>query len=480
VGISDLHWTACLVSSLVVAGATVALAFTYRPAPPPPQPRLVAHVDSPPSRESLAAGNLPLVTVRVEPPVEPQKKLDDTALADEKPAQPSADTQASATPPAANSPAMNESPGGEKKTPDTTDERPLLDLSSRSHRSDTIRQHGGSTDSERAVERGLRWLIAHQSNDGSWRFDFVDSACHGYCRNPGTEPTTTGSTALALLAFLGAGYTNQDNEYQIYVDRALYYLRSKARASGHGVDLTEGTKRGLYGHGLAAIALCEAYALTKDKSLRDLAQRSIYFIVEAQDNHGGGWRYTPRVPGDTSVTGWQVMALKCAEMARLEVPSPTFVMAQHFLDTVQIENGSQYVYMPTQPTRTHALTAIGLLTRMYLGWQVNDQRLARGVNLLSDWGPSQGDPAKVDMYYNYYATQIMHHWGSVNWLQWNSKMRDFLVKSQATSGHEAGSWHFDGGYGNFGGRLYNTAMAIMTLEVYYRYIPIYRPEAVRQ
>ena len=83
------------------------------------------------------------------------------------------------------------------------------------------------------------------------------------------------------------------------------------------------------------------------------------------------------------------------------------------------------------------------------------------------------------MYYNYYTTQLMHHWGSVNWIEWNAAMRESLIKTQAAGGHEAGSWYFEGGYGNLGGRLYNTAMAVMTLEVYYRYIPIYRPEAVR-
>lgn len=468
--ISDLHWIAFLVSSLILAATTVALALSFRPSRPLAAPRLIAQIDG------VASTNDFMMTVRVDPSIRGTKEAAKPKPLKETPVETSPQSQPRVTAPAT-SPPSGPAPA---KTPATGDEAPRLNLSSRIHRTANLRDHGGSTESERAVERGLRWLIAHQSSDGSWRFDLSNGVCNGYCRNRGTEPTTTGATGLALLAFLGAGYTNQEGEYQLQIERALYYLRNRARPSGRGVDLTEGVNRGLYGHAIATIALCEAYALTQDLSLKDLAQRAIHFIVDAQDMKGGGWRYVPRSPGDTTVTGWQVMALKCAEMARLDVPSPSFVMAQHFLDTVQTDDGAQYDYMPTQRTRTHATTAIGLLTRMYLGWQVNDRRLTRGVAMLSAWGPSQGESPKVDLYYNYYATQIMHHWGSVNWLQWNTVMRDFLVKTQAAGAHESGSWHFDGGYGNLGGRLYNTAMSIMTLEVYYRYIPIYRPDAVRR
>jgi len=82
------------------------------------------------------------------------------------------------------------------------------------------------------------------------------------------------------------------------------------------------------------------------------------------------------------------------------------------------------------------------------------------------------------MYYNYYATQVLHHWQGPEWKRWNVQMRDHLIATQAGRGHESGSWYFSGGRGDVGGRLYNTAMAVMTLEVYYRYMPLYRREAI--
>ena len=93
----------------------------------------------------------------------------------------------------------------------------------------------------------------------------------------------------------------------------------------------------------------------------------------------------------------------------------------------------------------------------------------RGIGFLEKWGPSQNN-----MYYNYYATQVLYHWQGPEWQSWNARMRDYLISTQAAKGHEAGSWHFPDSYGDRGGRLYNTALAIMTLEVYYRYMPLYR------
>ncbi len=328
---------------------------------------------------------------------------------------------------------------------------------------------GGTDQSEAAVERGLRWLAAHQQTDGSWHFNHENGLCQGQCRNPGTAPTTTGATAIVLLPFLGAGYTHRENEYQEVVRRGLYYLGNRALLTPHGVDLQEGT---MYAQGLATIALCEAYAMTDDKALKDIAQSAIDFIVYAQDRKGGGWRYTPGEPGDTTVIGWQLMALKSGQMANLNVPSPTIFKAKEFLTSVQCEGGARYGYMNTSPRQT--TTAIGLLLRMYTGWQRDNLRLRQGVVYhLSKWGPSEDN-----MYYNYYATQVMHHWGGPEWDRWNGKMRDFLVATQAATGHEAGSWYFGGGYGQVGGRLYNTAMAAMTLEVYYRYMPLYRRESI--
>jgi len=115
---------------------------------------------------------------------------------------------------------------------------------------------------------------------------------------------------------------------------------------------------------------------------------------------------------------------------------------------------------------------------MYFGWQREDPRLERGVQWLSEKGPTPGA-----MYYNYYASQVLHHYdGALTgtlWRKWKDVMEDQLVKSQVKQGHAAGSWFAaKGDHGaERGGRLYVTAMATMILEVPYRYLPIYREQA---
>lgn len=343
-----------------------------------------------------------------------------------------------------------------------------LDGRGRDARPAMAREDGGTPASENAVERGLRWLAAHQRADGSWNFDHHKSLCRGQCGNPGSEASTTAATAMALLPFLGAGYTHTGGEHQEVVKRGLYYLAEQALITRHGHDFQHGS---MYAQGLAAIALCEAYAMTGDSTLKPHAQGAIDFICYAQDLRGGGWRYTPGQPGDTTVTGWQLMGLKSGQMAGLRVPSPTIYLVRRFLDRVAADEGAQYGYLGPQPRNT--TTAIGLLMRMYTGWRRGHPALYRGVRYLGQWGPSQ-----TNLYYDYYATQVMRHWGGPEWQQWNVKMREHLVASQAAAGHESGSWHFKDPHGDKGGRLYSTAMAVMTLEVYYRYMPLYGRDAV--
>ena len=153
--------------------------------------------------------------------------------------------------------------------------------------------------------------------------------------------------------------------------------------------------------------------MTRDETLRPPAQQSIDFICYAQDTVGGGWRYQPRTPGDTSVVGWQIMALKSGHMAYLRVPSITVRRAYDFLDSVEADSGAQYGYTSPAEGRA-ATTAIGLLCRMYLGWKQDEPALIRGVQWLGNRGPST-----TDMYYNYYATQVMRHYGGEYWEQWN-------------------------------------------------------------
>jgi hypothetical protein len=331
-----------------------------------------------------------------------------------------------------------------------------------------VNSRGGSAASEQAVSRGLRWLMAHQLNDGSWRLNLeLCPECKGACSHSGNVGSTTAATALALLPFLGVGSTHEQGEYNEVVSRGLYYLTSRMQLDRRGGDLQEGT---MYAQGLSTLVLCEAYALSHDENLKDYAQEAVKFIEQAQHKEGG-WRYLPGQPGDTTSLGWQLMALKSARRAGLDVSPAAFYGAAHFLDTVATDGGSGYGYQ--SPERTDTMSAIGLLSRMYLGWPREHAALQRGVAQLAEHGPSA-----ESMYFNYYATQVMFHNEGPEWETWNNSLRDYLIEQQATEGHESGSWYFEDSHTETAGRLYHTAMAIMILEVYYRYLPLYGIEMV--
>jgi hypothetical protein len=226
--------------------------------------------------------------------------------------------------------------------------------------------------------------------------------------------------------------------------------------------------------------------MTGDDRLYLPAQGALTYIVYAQDPRGGGWRYAPREPGDTSVVGWQIMALKSGHLARLSVPPETVVRASMFLDGAQADGGARYFYgrfpgarpdsSHTKPTDT--LSAVGLLARMYMGWKKDNPALKEGVARLAESGPS-----RENYYYNYYGAQVLfQHTGGVGnvWKTWNDKLRDQLIEQQDKKGHAKGSWYVEGPHNDRGGRIFTTSLATMSLEVYYRYMPIYQAEAVEE
>jgi hypothetical protein len=327
---------------------------------------------------------------------------------------------------------------------------------------------GGSAASEAAVERGLAWLATHQAVDGSWQFDLTGCRCDGACRDPGTLDSSTASTAIALLPFLGAGNTHADGPHQQTVSRGIYYLISRMQPTPRGGDFCEGT---MYGHGVTTLALAEALGMTKDEMLVPYVRDAVRFIETAQDMHGGGWRYLPGQAGDTTVTAWQLAALKSASMSGLEVPSPTIDGVRRFLDRVQTQKGAGYGYRT--PASKPCTSAIGLLCRMYTGWGPEQEALNRGLTNLAKPGPS---PSAV--YQNFYLSQALLQLDHPVWPRWNLKNREQLLAQQARFGHEAGSWFFADPDTATGGRLAHTALAVLTLEVYYRLLPIYKQEAV--
>jgi len=335
---------------------------------------------------------------------------------------------------------------------------------------------GGSRASEKAVEKALKWIASHQNRDGGFSFKLSDGVPGCTCPNHGSKTARNGATGMAMLPFLGANYTHQSKgkykKYNKVVGGGLKYMLQKMKTDG---SLWEGDGR-MYSHGLAACAVAEGYGMTKDPDLKRPAQAALDYIVRAQDAGGGGWRYKPGDPGDTSVVGWQLMALKSGVLSELNVPKAPFTNAERFLDSVGSQSGSYYGY--TSPGTGKATTAIGHLSKIVMGGGQEDPSVQRGADIIGNWGPSW-----ENMYYTYYAAQVMHHTRALDdearWNKWNTAMRDPLIEQQAEGGHEEGSWMMTGkdhGYKS-GGRLYCTSLGAMMLEVYYRYMPIYGDKA---
>jgi hypothetical protein len=346
------------------------------------------------------------------------------------------------------------------------------------YKAELIKKHGGNRDSEAAVAAALKWLADHQLDDGSWNFDHRRGGPSR--KDPGSLTTAPrAATGLALLPFLAADNTHQHGPHKQTVRKAIIYLIRNMKMSKEGTGTFEEPGGRLYSHGIVTLALCEAYGMTGDDDLQKPAQAAVNHISYAQDPIGGGWSYTVKQPGDTSVTAWQLLALKAAHLSHLEVRKNTVAGSVRYLDSVQSNSGAEYGY--TRPGKGRCTSAKGLLCRMYLGWKVDSETLQRGIGLIAEHRPAIRSMS--DMYLNYFVTQVLFQLGAddPNWLKWNVAMRDYLVNHQATEGAEKGSWHLTGSAAersrvSKGGRLYHTALAALTLQVYYRDPAIY-PDA---
>ena len=358
----------------------------------------------------------------------------------------------------------------------TTRRGPLMSFAARDPRvrAEIVYREGGTSLTEAAVSRGLRWLASVQNQDGSW-------SLAKYERH--TDPANRGDvagTSLALLPFLGAGQTHEFGKYKETVAQGLAWLMKNQKPSG---DLRANFSgdAGMYAHGQATIVLCEAYAMTGDQRFKTPAQKAIDFIQQAQ-HIKGGWRYRPGQAGDTSILGWQLMALQSARAPNLglSLDDNTLRLASLYLSDAAwqkpkqgIPRGSLYQYQPNQGKPTPAMTAEALLCRLYLGWNRKDPRLMAGVRWLVEEHLPSDDQKNI--YYWYYGTQLLHHFGGPLWDRWNRQVREILVRTQQKQGAEAGSWNPSGfQWGSRGGRIYATSLSVCTLEVYYRHLPLFK------
>ncbi len=305
---------------------------------------------------------------------------------------------------------------------------------------------------ERAVLAALRWLKDKQREDGSWE-------CHG-----GPEA----GTALALLAFLGHGETVDKPEFGATVQRALEFLVSKVQPNGNVTG-------NMYAQALVTVALAEGYAMSGAPALRTPLERAARFIVSAQKAqkekvmHVGGWRYSPGdSTSDLSVSGWQIMALKSAANAGVEIPQETFDKALKYVWSMYGQPGFGYDAPATAP----GMTAVGILCVQFLG-HGEDERVTTALRWLRDQKIEWDTLGGWAMYFLYYATQAMFQGGEPFWPKWNDQMRTMLLDRQAADGH----WPLPPKSGEVQSLektpVYATALGALMLETYYRYLPMY-------
>lgn len=351
-----------------------------------------------------------------------------------------------------------------------------------------LRAAGGSG-TEQALKDGLEWLKNHQDDNGMWDCDgFMKHDPPGdQCTGPGDSNHDVGVTGLALLAFLGDGHTMRGGQYKDVVTKGMQWLRDQQDPES-GLIGEEIGHAFLYDHGIASLAVCEAYYFDKSPIVKTTAQKAINYVTRARNPYGA-WRYDvpPIGDNDTSVTGWMVFALKSAEEGKLKIDPEAFNGAKNWLNEVTDPGtgrcGYDSIGSPSSrvegrnddyPTdKGEGMTAVALLCRFFMGEDPETSPVMKQhAELLRKSLPEWNASIKAnDMYYWYYGSYAMYQMGGDKyWEVWNKAMKTAVVESQRKDGDEKGSWDAKvDPWGFSGGRVYSTALMALCLEVYFRY-----------
>ena len=226
----------------------------------------------------------------------------------------------------------------------------------------------------------------------------------------------------------------------------------------------------MYCHGIATLALSEAYIMTRDEPLRATLERAVHYTVVTQHSVTGGWRYQPGDQGDMSQFGWQLMALVGARSAGIAIPDQAWQGAHRWLQRVSLGNhGGLACYTTDRRVPSHSMTAEALACRFFLQGGADRATVDEAANFISREGLG---PGSLNLYYCYYATMALYQVQDHRWVAWNRALTARLLETQQTRGRLAGSWNPDTVWGHTGGRVYSTALACLCLETYYRFLPL--------
>lgn len=353
------------------------------------------------------------------------------------------------------------------------------------------RLRGKNKRAAQAIDNGLKWLKDHQDENGKWDCDgFMKHDTDGEpCDGAGNPVHDVGITGLALLAFLGDGNTLRTGPYKDVVKKAVRWLRQQQNPST-GLYGTNSSHDFIYDHAIAAYAMCEAQGLSNSSLIRKNAQLGINYL-ESHRNPYAVWRYQPRDnDNDSSVTGWCIMAYKSATDFKLQVNQTAMKASMSFLDeitdpqtgkcgyTKRGEGSSRHpgdhaTRFPIE--KGEALTAVGLFCRFFLGQDPKETEvMKKAADTLLTKPPVWAKDGSIDHYYWYYASYALYQMGGNYWTQWQKHLNTAVVKTQRNDGNFKGSWDPIGAWGEDGGRVYSTAILVLTLEAYYRYTKLVR------
>ncbi len=339
---------------------------------------------------------------------------------------------------------------------------------------------------EICVNRALQWLRRHQDPAGFWDCDGFPARCQqNLCDGKGGALNDVGVTALATLAFLGAGSTTNVGEHRTAVRSALKWLESVQDAE----DGCFGAKAGqhfLYGHALATLAMVEGCTLSRAPHLKRPAQRALDFISRARNPYAA-WRYAcpPDGDNDVSVSGWMLFALFAGRDAGLDVDdgairdglawvrsmtdAATGRTGYHEKGSLPARESDALERWPAE--RSESMTACALLLDVFDGADARSADVSRRADLLLARRPAWDETlGAIDYYYWYYGSYATWQLGGRAWDSWQKALLDTVVTHQRQDGDETGSWDPQvDPWGREGGRVYSTAINALCLEVYYRY-----------
>ncbi len=377
----------------------------------------------------------------------------------------------------------------------------------------SLTPEGGSAATEEAVLAALKWLERHQHPDGHWS---SHTFFQGNCKNPnayaeeklGFEGFDVGVTGLAMLAFLGTGHTHKAGtfpEFRVVMKKAMHWMLQQQKheqidSKKNGVFGSTDRQEWIYNHAIATLAMSELLCVSRDTvQLAYGVKAATQYCLLAQ-NDSFGWKYQYQGGrNDTSVTGWMLLALQaaeaCSDAGLIKGIEPktygrSIAGAFNWMDRATSmlsgivgyeapgDEGSRLQKVHPDPypfsKRLSSMSAVAVFCRLIAAQSRKSDAVKKSVDILTKqmprWARARDKRlSTINFYYWYYGTCAMFQYGGPKWRQWNDAMQEALLPAQIMGTDKDGSWDPIGEWGVAGGRVYSTAMAAMSLEVYYRY-----------